>query len=201
MILPTQSVGRIAEGVITSGFAVALDMPQWHPLLYRTRQHDRRLAEAEFRHSVDQLFQLGHRAHGRLHDHAGVAGDAVAFGELRNFDQFVVHLRVAMLVQAQFDDALDRQAELGHVDLGRVTGDDAAGLEFGHALGDGGGGQVHFAGKIGVGRATVFEQGAEQHAVVFVQGRTPENARLSKSRFRPSISVFSKVYRRYKQVL
>ena len=94
----------------------------------------------------------------------------MAFGQLGYLGQRFVGLLVAVAGQAQFDHALDRQADLAHVDLGLVAGDNPAGLELGHPLGHRRRRQVHLARQLREGGAAIVEQGGEQHAVVLVHG-------------------------------
>lgn len=145
-------------------------MPQRHPSRHRARQDDRRLCEAQLRYAVDQRLQLAHRGDGRLHDHARVAGHPMAFGEFGDFLQGLVGLLIAMAGQAQFHHALDRQADLLQVDLGRVAADHAAGLKLGHPLGHCRGREIDLARQLRVRGPPVFQQGGEEHAVVLVHG-------------------------------
>ena len=94
-------------------FPIGFQLPQRHPPLYGAGQNNRGLAEAELRYPINQALQLGHRAHRRLHDHAGVARDPVAFGEFGYLRQGVVHLLAAMVGQPQLNHALNRQAHFG----------------------------------------------------------------------------------------
>ena len=104
----------------------------------------------------------------------------MAFGEFGDVGQRFVNLLAAMVGQPQFDHALDRQAYFGQVDLGLVAGDHAAGFELGYAFGNSGRGEVDRARQLRVGRAAVFEQGTEKHAVVFVHEKVPASGGFRK---------------------
>ncbi|MNN70768.1 hypothetical protein D3C81_1866440 [compost metagenome] len=94
----------------------------------------------------------------------------MALGQFGDACQRIIGLLIAMAGQAQFDYALDRQADLFQVYLRRVAGDDAAGFEFCHPFGHCRRRQIHLTRQLRKRGPAVFEQGGEQHAVVLVHG-------------------------------
>src|SRR4051794_15860333 len=141
------------------------------------RLDDRRGGLTEDDEAVDDLLEVCHVAHVRLHEVTVVAGHAMALDHLRRLAREVGHVHQLARRGPDPDDDRQRQSESAGIDVRLVGADDAVGLEALHPFGHGRRRQTYAATQFRERQARVGLQLGEDTAIRLIRLRNDGGSR------------------------